>query len=291
MEIIRCKKFTIVFDRPRIAGILNITPDSFSDGGRFLAPADAIAHAREMVAEGTDMIDLGGESSRPGSQRISVEEELRRILPVLDVLVKELSIPISLDTMKPEVADECLARGAHIINDVSGLRDPAMRAVVARHRAPAVIMHMQGAPETMQANPQYENVVEEIIMYLEQQATLAREAGIEQIIIDPGIGFGKTAEHNLAILRHLGEFRRLGYPVMIGVSRKSFLQKITGDGFFCHSRVKACPRESGGGNPVSEATLAAEAIAGYNGADIIRTHDVAGARRTIAIAEAIRNAR
>ena len=267
-------KFIVSFDRPRIVGILNITPDSFSDGGKFFTADAAIARARAMIAEGADMIDMGAESTRPGSERISAAEELRRILPVLDVLAKELLVPISIDTMKPEVAEECLKRRAHIINDVSGLRDPAMRAVAGRHRAPVIIMHMQGTPETMQINPQYENVIEEIIAHLKQQAALAKEAGIEQIIIDPGIGFGKTVQHNLAILAHLGEFRRLGYPVMIGVSRKSFLQKITG---------------TGAGN-VAEATVAAEAIAGYNGADIIRTHDVAGARRSIAIAEAIRNA-
>ena len=270
---IHCGQFILSFDRPAVLGILNVTPDSFSDGGKFFTPTDAIAHARALAAAGADIIDMGGESSRPGSPRISTDEELRRITPVLDVLTKELEIPISIDTMKPEVADECLRRGAHIINDVSGLRDPAMREVIARHRASAIIMHMQGTPDTMQKNPQYENVVEEIITYVEKQAALAREAGIEQIIIDPGIGFGKTVQHNLAILRHLGEFRRLGYPVMIGVSRKSFLQKISGTAT----------------GDAAEATLAAEAIAGYNGADIIRTHDIAGARRALAIADAIRN--
>jgi len=274
MQTLRCKKFTIVFDRPRIAGILNVTPDSFSDGGKFLAPVDAIARARELVAEGADMIDIGAESTRPESRRISADEELGRILPVLDILAKELPVPISIDTMKSEVAEECLARGASIINDVSGLRDPAMREVVGRHQAPAIIMHMQGAPDTMQKNPQYENVVEEIIAYLEQQAILAKSAGIEQIIIDPGIGFGKTVQHNLAILRHAGEFRCLGYPVMIGVSRKSFLQKIIGVG----------------ADDMAEATLATEAIARYNGADMIRTHDVGAARRAVAIADAIRKA-
>ncbi|MFY9463372.1 MAG: dihydropteroate synthase, partial [Candidatus Sungiibacteriota bacterium] len=182
MSVIHCGKFTISFDRPRIAGILNITPDSFSDGGKFFTPTDAIAHARALVAAGADMIDMGGESSRPGSPRISIDEELRRIMPALDVLTKELQIPISIDTMKPEVADECLRRGAHIINDVSGLRDPAMREVIARHQAPAIIMHMQGTPDIMQKNPQYGDVVEEIIAYLGEQAALAREAGIEQII-------------------------------------------------------------------------------------------------------------
>ncbi|MFY9463132.1 MAG: dihydropteroate synthase [Candidatus Sungiibacteriota bacterium] len=305
MSVIHCGKFTISFDRPRIVGILNVTPDSFSDGGKFFAPAAAITHAQDMIAEGADIIDIGGESTRPGSQRISVEEELGRILPVLDVLVKELPVPISIDTTKPEVAEKCLGRGAHIINDVSGLRDSRMREVAARLKAPVIIMHMQGTPDTMQKNPQYGDVVEEIIAYLGEQATMAKSAGIEQIIIDPGIGFGKTIQHNLAILAHLGEFRILGYPVMVGVSRKSFLQKIIGDNSFCHSRENGNPESmEKTGSPIksgmtekyisthqtSEATLAAEAIARYNGADMIRTHDVAGCKRAIAIAGAIRKA-
>jgi len=272
MRTLNCGRFIIDFDRPRIVGILNVTPDSFSDGGRFLAPSDALAHARDMVAQGADIIDIGGESTRPGSRPVSVGEELGRVLPVLDSILGELSVPISIDTSKPAVADECIARGAHIINDVYGLRDPEMRRVAARRGAPVIIMHMKGTPETMQADPQYEDVASEVIGYLERQAALAREAGIEQIVVDPGIGFGKTLEHNLEILRRLGEFRRLDYPLMVGASRKSFLRKITGDG----------PDDT------ADATLASVAIAAYNGADLLRVHDVAPARRAVVVAAQIR---
>jgi dihydropteroate synthase len=225
-----------------------------------------------MVAQGADIIDIGGESTRPGSRPVSVGEELGRVLPVLDSILGELSVPISIDTSKPAVADECIARGAHIINDVYGLRDPEMRRVAARRGAPVIIMHMKGTPETMQADPQYEDVASEVIGYLERQAALAREAGIEQIVVDPGIGFGKTLEHNLEILRRLGEFRRLDYPLMVGASRKSFLRKITGDG----------PDDT------ADATLASVAIAAYNGADLLRVHDVAPARRAVVVAAQIR---
>jgi len=274
MSAIRCGAYTISLDHPRIVGILNVTPDSFSDGGRFFDPARAVAHALSMAREGADIIDIGGESTRPGSIRVSADEELRRILPVLDALADELAIPISLDTSKPEVADACLARMPAIINDVYGLRDPAMREVIARHQAPVIIMHMQGTPDTMQKNPSYGDVVEEVIGYLGMQAQLARAAGIEQIIIDPGIGFGKTITHNLLLLKHLDRFKRLGYPLMVGVSRKSFLQKILG----------------AGSDDVLEGTLAASVIAAYNGADLIRVHDVAAVRRALAVANAIRNA-
>lgn len=272
---IRCGKKELVFDRPRVAGILNVTPDSFSDGGRFLESAAALDHARAMIAEGADMIDIGGESTRPGSRRISAEEELGRVLPVLAALAPESPVPISIDTTKPEVAEECLKRGADIINDVSGLRNPAMREVAARHLAPVIIMHMQGTPETMQKNPHYDRVVEEVMQYLEKQAAVAKKEGIDQIIVDPGIGFGKTVEHNLTILNRLHEFRQLGYPVMVGVSRKSFIQKILGIG----------------SDATLEGTLAAAAIAAYNGADVLRVHDVAAGRRAVAIAEAIRSGR
>jgi len=272
MNSIRCGKFTIPLDRPRIVGILNVTPDSFSDGGKFFDPVRAVAHARRMASEGADVIDIGGESSRPGSVRISADEELRRVLPVFDALADELAIPISVDTSKPEVAEECLKRMPVIINDVYGLRDEKMREVIARYRAPVIIMHMQGTPDTMQKNPSYGDVVEEVIGYLDTQARLARAAGIEQIIVDTGIGFGKTVKQNLLLLKHMHEFKRLGYPVMIGVSRKSFLQKISGTG----------------SDDVLEGTLAASVIAAYNGADLLRVHDVAPVRRALTVAEAIR---
>lgn len=273
MNSIRCGKFTLPLDRPRIVGILNVTPDSFSDGGKFFDSDRAIAHALRMARDGADMIDIGGESSRPGSARISPEEELRRILPVLDALADKLTIPISVDTSKPEVASACLARMPVIINDVYGLRDRKLREVIAYHHAPAIIMHMQGTPDTMQKNPSYGDVVREILEYLRTQAELARGEGIEQIIVDPGIGFGKTITHNLLLLKHLDRFKRLGYPIMIGVSRKSFLQKILG----------------ANSDDVLEGTLAASVIAAYNGADLIRVHDVAPMRRALAVAGEIKS--
>lgn len=273
MELIHCGKFTVPLDRPRVVGILNVTPDSFSDGGKFFHRDHAVAHAFRMARDGADVIDIGGESTRPGSVRVSPDEELRRILPVLDALAPELAIPVSIDTSKPEVAEACLARMPVIINDVYGLRDEKMREVAARYRAPVIIMHMQGTPDTMQKNPSYGDVVEEVVGYLDTQVKLARAAGIEQIIVDPGIGFGKTLQHNLLLLKHLHEFKRLGYPLMVGVSRKSFLQRILG----------------ADSDDVLEGTLAASVLAAYHGADLLRVHDVAPVRRAIAITEAIRD--
>lgn len=273
MDQIHCGEFTIPLDRPRVVGILNVTPDSFSDGGKFFHHDHAVVHALQMARDGADMIDIGGESTRPGSVRISPDEELRRVLPVLDALAGKLTIPISIDTSKSEVAEECLKRTPVIINDVYGLRDKRMREVAARYRAPVIIMHMQGTPDTMQKNPSYGNVVEEVVGYLDTQAKLARAAGITQVIVDPGIGFGKTVKHNLLLLKHLHEFKRLGYPLMVGVSRKSFLQKILG----------------ADSDDVFEGTLAASVLAAYHGANLLRVHDVAPVRRAIAITEAIRD--
>jgi len=254
-------------------GILNVTPDSFSDGGKFFDPKDAVTHAKQMIKDGADIIDIGGESTRPGSERISKDEELKRVLPVLGALVKEIKVPISIDTMKHEVADECLTRGAHIINDVSGLRDEKMIEIIARHKAPVVIMHMRGAPGTMQDDTNYKNVVEEVKQYLKEQAGKAKAAGIEQIIIDPGIGFGKTVKHNLQLIQHIGDFKELGYPVLIGPSRKSFIGKIL--------NLEADERLEG--------TLAAVTASILYGAEIIRVHDVKECVRAARIATAIRD--
>ena len=193
-----------------VMGIVNVTPDSFSDGGRFLDPESALRHARQLAEEGADILDVGGESTRPGSESVTAEEELCRVLPVIEALSKEGVAAISIDTMKPAVADICLRAGARIVNDVSGLRDPAMRRVAARHDAAVVIMHMQGTPQTMQQAPRYNDVVQDIVAYLSEQASQARQAGIRDIAIDPGIGFGKTAAHNFEILGRLGEIAGLG---------------------------------------------------------------------------------
>ena len=262
----------LILDHPAIMGILNVTPNSFSDGGLFFLPNQAVAHGRQMVLDGADIIDVGGESTRPGSEPISVKEEMHRVAPVVEALVSELKVPISVDTTKSEVAEWCLKRGAHIINDVSGLRNERMRRVVANYHVPVVIMHMQGTPETMQINPMYEDVVNDIIGYLNMQVLRAKQDDIEQIIIDPGIGFGKTLDHNLTIFRNLEKFREIGYPLLVGPSRKGFIGEITGRSID--------DRLSG--------TLAAVTACVLNGADIIRVHDVKECKDAIDMAQAIK---
>lgn len=242
-------------------GILNITPDSFSDGGQYLNPDLAIQHALQMKNEGADMIDIGGESTRPGADPISVEEELRRVLPVIEVLVKEIDLPLSIDTRKAEVARKALLAGAHLVNDISGLHyDSGMADVIAEYQASVIIMHSKGIPKTMQDNPQYHNVVEEIRASLLESVQLARDAGIsdDQIILDPGIGFGKTVHDNFEIIAHLGKIRSLGYPVLMGVSRKSFIGKTLN----CSEEKRIF------------GTAAAVAASILNGAQIVRVHDV-----------------
>lgn len=271
---LKCGNREFTFEQPAIMGILNVTPDSFSDGALFVSPDEAVAHARNMVFDGADIIDVGGESTRPGSEPISIEEELRRIMPVVEALVSELEVPISIDTTKPEVAEKCLKLGAHIINDVSGLRNSRMRAVAAKYNVPVVIMHMQGTPATMQINPYYDDVVQEVANYLTHRALWVTEEGIGQIIIDPGIGFGKTTQHNLLILRHLARFKELGYPLLVGPSRKGFISAITG-------------RDVGDRLP---GTLAAVTACVLNGADIIRVHDVKACKDAMRVAHAIRTA-
>jgi dihydropteroate synthase len=214
-----------------IMGVLNVTPDSFSDGGSSFDPAAALNHARELIADGADIIDVGGESTRPGSDPVSVEEEIRRVCPVIRAVRAESDVLISIDTSKALVAEEAVKAGADIINDVTGLTgDPAMPEVAARSGAGIVLMHMQGEPRTMQVAPHYEDVVAEVREFLRQRISLALSYGMvaERLAIDPGIGFGKTQEHNLALLRETGRFAELDRPVLIGVSRKSFLGRITG---------------------------------------------------------------
>lgn len=214
-----------------IMGVLNVTPDSFSDGGSYFDPAAALNHARELIADGSDIIDVGGESTRPGSESVSVEEELRRVCPVIRAIRAESDVLISIDTSKALVADEAVKAGADIINDVTGLTgDPAMAEVAARSGAGIVLMHMQGEPRTMQVAPHYEDVVTEVREFLRQRISLALSCGMaaERLAIDPGIGFGKTQEHNLALLRETSRLAELNRPVLIGVSRKSFLGRITG---------------------------------------------------------------
>lgn len=211
-----------------IMGILNVTPDSFYDGGEYNSSSRAIERARTMVASGVDIIDVGGESTRPGADPISPDEEKRRVLPVIESIRSELTVPISVDTTKPEVADEALRAGASMLNDVSGLEDPTLRDVVVEHDCPVCIMHMQGTPRTMQENPEYDSVVEDVGNYLESRAEIAVEAGVDpdKIILDPGIGFGKSLEHNRKLLSSVGDLRCRGHLVLIGHSRKSFIGQV-----------------------------------------------------------------
>jgi len=262
----------VLTNHPLLMGILNVTPDSFSDGGKFIDAEIAVRHAQQMVADGADIIDVGGESTRPGSDPVSVDEELRRVLPVIRQLITKIKVPISIDTMKPEVADAALEAGASMLNDVTGLRNERMIEVAARHHVPVVIMHMLGTPKTMQANPSYDDVVMDVAQYLRMQAEKAKAAGITQIILDPGIGFGKTVEQNLLLIKNIATFKKLGYPVMMGVSRKSFIGKLT-------SVEDAGDRLSG--------TIAAVTVCVLNGADIIRVHDVKECKRAVMVAGAI----
>ncbi len=215
---------------PAIVGIVNVTPDSFSDGGQYRDPERAIAHATQLIADGADMLDVGGESSRPGAESISASEEIRRVIPVIEGIRRaNPTIPISIDTTKSTVAEAALDAGATMINDISAGRfDPQMFALAAQRGVPIVLMHMQGTPQTMQHNPHYSDVVEEVFTFLNERIELARRHGIEHIIADVGIGFGKTVEHNLTLLAHLEHFAALGVPLYLGISRKRFLGVLTG---------------------------------------------------------------
>ena len=259
--------------RTLIMGILNITPDSFSGDGIYADPKKAVACALRMVKEGASIIDIGGESSRPGSQPVNAKEELDRVVPVVKGLV-ERNIPISVDTYKPEVAREALELGANMINDITGLTNPKMAGLIADHEAGIVIMHMKGEPKTMQNNPIYEHgVMEEVKIFLTSQISVAEDAGIdpESIVIDPGIGFGKTLNHNLEIIRNLASLKDLSKPVMVGPSRKSFIGKILD-------------------LPVDqrlEGTLATIVASAINGADIVRVHDVPESNQALTITDTI----
>jgi len=247
--------------RTLIMGIVNVTPDSFSDGGEFLDPEAAVAHAERLAEEGADILDIGGESTRPGAQPVSVNTELERVIPVIEALASHVNVPISIDTSKARVAERALEAGASIINDVTALRgDPAMRAVAAHSGVPVVLMHMKGTPRTMQRNPTYADLMGEIVGHLRASMTMAVRAGVseEQIIVDPGIGFGKTLDHNLEIMRRLGELRSLGRPILLGTSRKSMIGAILD--------VPPPQRLFG--------TAATLAFGIQRGAHILRVHDV-----------------
>jgi dihydropteroate synthase len=263
--------------RTLIVGILNVTPDSFSDGGLFLNAQEAVLHGVRMVEEGADILDVGGESTRPGSEPVSLEEESRRVLPVIKGLAKRVKVPLSIDTTKSQVAERALEAGAALVNDTSGLQDdPRISTVAAKNGAALVLMHRKGQPKVMQKDPRYDDLIGEIASFLKASARKAKEAGVgeDQIIIDPGLGFGKTLEHNVYILNHLEELSSLGMPVLVGPSRKSFIGKILD-----------LPVEGR-----LEGTAAAVAVAVLKGAAVVRVHDVKEMVRVVRVADAIRRA-
>jgi len=269
---LRCGRFRLALDRPLVAGVVNVTPDSFSDGGHYLEPSAAIAHARRLADEGADLIDLGAESSRPGAESVSAEQELSRLMPVLDGL-RACPIPISIDTTKPEVMRAVIGAGAAMINDIGALRSPGALEIVATTGAAVCLMHMRGEPRTMQLEPRYGDVVAEVRAFLADRVAAAEARGIarERIVIDPGFGFGKTVAHNFELLRNLHRFAEMGLPVMAGWSRKSTLGAITGRG--ADERLAA--------------SITAALLAVQHGATIVRVHDVAATRDALAVLAAV----
>jgi len=260
--------------RTLIMGVLNLTPDSFSDGGLFKDVDSAVAHATRMLQEGADIVDVGGESTRPGAEPVSAEEELGRVEPVLRRLLEEVNAPVSIDTHKASVAERCLEMGAHIVNDVTALRgDERMVEVVKQYEAPVVLMHMKGTPRTMQVNPVYADVVAEIKKFLGERMAFAEGRGVsrEMLILDPGMGFGKTTQHNLEIVRRLWELRELGCPVLVGPSRKSFIGDVLG--LPVHERL--------------DGTIATVVLCIVSGGDIVRVHDVKRVARAARLADAV----
>jgi len=261
--------------RPLVMGVLNVTPDSFSDGGRFAAVESAVAQAEKLAADGAELIDIGGESTRPGSQRIEAKEQIRRILPVLEAAAPRLPVVWSVDTRSAEVASAAIDAGATIINDISaGRDDPAILRLAAERQLPIILMHMQGEPQTMQANPHYENVIEEVKSFFAERIRVAQSAGVDtkQILLDPGIGFGKNVNHNLTLIREMKQFTDLGRPLVIGTSRKGFIGVISGE-----------PQP----NQRLMGTVATIAWSIANGADIVRVHDVEPMLKIVRVIRAI----
>lgn len=273
---LHCGKYKLQLGKKTaVMGVVNVTPDSFFDGGKHLALDDALSCAHSLAADGADIIDIGGESTRPGSATVSSDEERRRIIPVISRLAQELNIPISVDTSKSIVAREAIEAGASLINDITALRgDPSLGEVAAKYNVPLILMHMQGSPQSMQNDPYYESLIPEIISFLERAIKEAVISGVreENILIDPGIGFGKKVNHNLEIIKSLSDFAVLKKPLVIGLSRKSFI-----------GNVLNLPVESR-----LEASLTAAACAVLNGAHIVRVHDVAETVKAMRIVDAIK---
>ena len=262
VQTLDCNGRPLVLDRPRVMGIVNVTPDSFSDGGAHDNVDAAVAHALRLAAEGADILDVGGESTRPGAEPVGVEEELRRVIPVIERLARECPLPISVDSSKPEVMRAAVAAGAGMLNDVHALRGEGALDAAASLATPVVLMHMQGEPRSMQAEPHYEDVVSEVFRFLAERIFAAEMAGIDKkrIVIDPGFGFGKNRDHNLALLAQLRRLEELGVPVLAGLSRKKTIGELTG---------RSDPRERVHGS------VAAHLIAAQHGARLLRVHDVA----------------
>jgi len=269
---LRCGKFTLSLAHPLLMGVVNITPDSFSDGGEFATTQAAVARARQLIAEGADIIDIGGESTRPGADGVTLDEERRRVLPVLEQLAGG-AVPVSVDTQKPELMHEAIATGAAMINDIHALLAPGALAAIAAGNVAVCLMHKKGTPADMQVDPRYDDVVAEVLAFLNERVRAVRAAGIaaERIVVDPGFGFGKALEHNLELLRQLGRFNETGAVVMAGISRKSMLGRITG-------------RDVG---ERVHASIAAALIAAQKGARILRVHDVAATRDALAVLNAV----
>jgi dihydropteroate synthase len=268
------KKILDFSSRTYLMGILNVTPDSFSDGGKFLNPKDAIKQALNMAEQGADIIDVGGESTRPGADSIPLEEELKRVIPVIEEVMKKTDVPISIDTYKSEVATRALDAGAEMVNDISALRfDPEMKKIISKYDVPVILMHIKGTPKNMQDDPHYDNVIQEISDYLKESIQMAEDSGIDKdkIIIDPGIGFGKRVKDNLEILRNLKKLTSLDKPILLGLSRKSFIGKALD--LPLDQRL--------------EGSLAASAVAILNGAKILRVHDVRESKRAAQMVDAI----
>jgi dihydropteroate synthase len=273
-----CGARVLDVSRPLVMGVLNVTPDSFYDGGRFADPVAAVARGHEIISEGAAIVDVGGESSRPGSAPLDAAEELARVRPIVSALSADRSCVVSIDTRHPQVAKACVAAGASVINDISGFRDPAMLRVAARCDAGLIVMHMLGEPATMQDRPDYTDVVEEVRSFLERQALRLRDAGVApgRIAVDPGIGFGKELEHNLALLHGLGRIASLGYPVVLGVSRKRFIGALA-------DAADPADRLPG--------SLVAAAWGALHGAAVLRVHDVAATVQALTVARALADGR
>ena len=271
--IFSCGKYELDLSRPHVMGIVNVTPDSFSDGGKYESTEKAVEHALQLIAEGADILDIGGESTRPGATPLSLTDEMKRVLPVIEQLSKLVNVPLSIDTYKPEVMRAAIAAGADMVNDVRALQEPGALQIVAASQVGVCLMHMQGTPKTMQLDPQYADVVSEVKAFLSARLTAVKAAGIapQRVLLDPGFGFGKRTVHNIALLQQLPSIAALGQPLLVGLSRKSVLGKITGGDVYVRLH----------------ASLAACVISVMKGARIVRVHDVKATADALKVVAAV----